>query len=70
MGDIALVKSILDGQGIDYFMQGENTDNIRSHTGPTILMVREDQVQAVKDLLCKFDLKFTMDNSIINFKLK
>ena len=70
LGDIAVVKDILEGQGIDYYMQGENTHYIRSYTGPTILMVREDQVQTVRDLLSKFDLKFTIDNSVINFKLR
>jgi len=60
LGDIAVVKDILEGQGIDYFMQGDNTDNFRSQKGPTTLMVREDQAQAVKDMLSNFDLKFTM----------
>jgi len=60
LGDIALIKSILDDQGIEYFLQGENTAYIRGYMDPSILMVREDQVQTVKELLKDFDLKFTM----------
>jgi len=60
LGDIAVLKSILDEQGIEYFIQGENTAYIRGYMDPSILMVREDQVQTVKELLKDFDLKFTM----------
>jgi hypothetical protein len=60
LGDIAVLRSILDGQGIEYFLQGENTAYIRGYMDPAILKVREDQVQTVKELLQNFDLKFTM----------
>jgi hypothetical protein len=62
LGDIAVLRSILDGQGIEYFIQGENTAYIRGYMDPSILKVREDQVQTVKELLQNFDLKFTMFN--------
>ena len=60
LGDIALLRSILDNQGIEYFLQGENTSYIRAYMDPTILMVREDQVEITKELLKDFDLKFTV----------
>jgi hypothetical protein len=60
LGDIAMLRSILDGQGIEFYLQGENASYIRGYMDPTILMVREDQVQTVKELLGKFDLQFTM----------
>jgi hypothetical protein len=60
LGDIALLKSILDNQGIEYFIKGENIAYIRGYMDPAILMVREDQIKTVKELLKDFDLKFTM----------
>ncbi|MGD1006015.1 MAG: DUF2007 domain-containing protein [Ignavibacteriaceae bacterium] len=53
-------KSILDDQSIEYFLQGENTAYIRGYIDPAILMVREDQIQTVRELLKNFDLKFTL----------
>jgi hypothetical protein len=60
LGDIALIKSILDNEGIEYFLQGENTAYIRGYMDPTILMVREDQVPVVRELLKDFKINFTM----------
>jgi hypothetical protein len=63
LGDIAVLRSILDDQGIEYFIQGENTAYIRGYMDPSILKVREDQVQTVRELLKNFDLKFTIFNA-------
>jgi len=60
LGDIALIRSILDNEEIEYFLQGENTAYIRGYMDPTILMVREDQVPVVKELLKDFKINFTM----------
>ncbi len=60
LGDIALIKSVLDNEGIEYFLQGENTAYIRGYMDPTILMVRNDQVKIVKELLKDFDVKWGM----------
>ncbi len=60
LGDIALIKSLLDNEGIEYFLQGENTAYIRGYMDPTILMVREDQVSTVKELLKDVKINFTM----------
>ena len=58
LGDIALIRSILDNEGIEYYLQGENTASIRGYMDPTILMVRNDQVEIVKELLKDFDVKW------------
>ncbi|MHB1688476.1 MAG: putative signal transducing protein [Ignavibacteriaceae bacterium] len=63
LGDIALIKSILDDQWIEYFFQGENTSYIRGAMDPAILMVREDQVPSVIELLKNFDVKYMMFSS-------
>lgn len=60
LGDIALIKSILDNEGIEYFLQGENTAYIRGYMDPTILMVKNDQVEIVKELLKDFHVKWGM----------
>ena len=60
LGDISLIRSLLDNEGIEYFLQGENTAYIRGYMDPTILMVREDQVSIVKELLKEFKINFTM----------
>ena len=51
LGDIALLRSILDDQDIEYFLQGENTSYIRGYMDPTILMIKDDQVETTKELV-------------------
>lgn len=60
LGDIALIKSILDNEEIEYFIQGENTEYVSACMDPVILMVREDQADIVKELLKNFDIKWGM----------
>ena len=60
LADIAVIKSILDDNGIEYFIQGENTAYIRGYMDPSILKVRKDQADIVKELLKDFDIKFFM----------
>lgn len=57
LADIAIIKSILGENGIEYFFQGENFNLIRPIADPARLKVREDQVELVKELLK--DLKLT-----------
>jgi len=42
--DIVMIRSLLDGKGINYFIMSEH------HGGPR-LMVKRDQVQLVKEIL-------------------
>jgi hypothetical protein len=55
--DLALIRSVLDAQGVRYFLQGENMSFIR-HLDPAVLMVSEDDAQQAVDLLKPLDLKY------------
>jgi hypothetical protein len=50
-GDIAVIKSILDGEGIHYYFQGENTNLMIGGGSYARLLVQADQVERVKDIL-------------------
>lgn len=67
-GDRAFLRSILDAEGVDYFIQGETVAPYIFHSVPMRLMVRRDQVEKVRDRLQGFvqssaygGLKNTMD---------
>jgi hypothetical protein len=51
-GEIAIIKSILDGAGIDYYFKGERFQTIHAqYVDPAILMVWEEQYKEAKKLL-------------------
>jgi len=50
-GDIAIIKSILDGEGIHYYFQGENTNLMVGGGSYARLLVQADQVERVRDIL-------------------
>ncbi|MRR15324.1 MAG: hypothetical protein EG826_02580 [Deltaproteobacteria bacterium] len=50
-GDIASIKSILDGEDIHYYFQGENTNIMVGGGAYARLLVQSDQVDRVKDIL-------------------
>ncbi len=54
--DVALIKSVLDGQDIQYYLQGENTLYLRP-VDPVLLMVAEEDAPTVAALLKDLDLK-------------
>ncbi len=59
--DVALIKSILEGEPIEYYFQGENSSSILQTMGiPAILMVRKEQVEEVKDLLKDLSLTYSI----------
>ncbi len=58
LGDIALIKGLLDEADIQYFFQGENMSYISGSMEPSILMVNEKDIKIVKELLKDFDLYF------------
>ena len=60
LGDVALIKSILANEDIEYFLKGENTEYVSACMDPVVLMVRDDQVKIVKELLKDFDVKWGM----------
>ena len=49
--DIALIKSILDGEGIQYFFKGEHFMYMRPLADPVRLMVKADQVESAREVL-------------------
>jgi hypothetical protein len=58
-GDIAIIKSILDGEGITYFFQGENFNYCRPLVIPARLMVKKDEVEKAKEVLKDLKLTFS-----------
>jgi len=50
-GDIAVIKSVLDGEAIHYFFQGENTNLMIGGGAYARLLVQADQVESVRDIL-------------------
>ena len=50
-GDIAVIKSVLDGEGIHCFFQGENANMLVAAGAYARLLVQEDQVERARDIL-------------------
>jgi hypothetical protein len=53
-GDRVFLRSILDAEGIDYFIQGETVAPYIFHSVPMRLMVRKNQAVKVRNLLENF----------------
>ncbi len=49
--DIASIKSVLDAEGVNYFLQGENMSHIVPYVDPAVLMVVETDVEKTIELL-------------------
>lgn len=50
-GDIAVIKSVIDGEDIHYIFQGENTNLMVGGGAYARLLVKSDQVERVKEIL-------------------
>ena len=57
-GDIALIKSLLQAEGIDYYLKGENFNLVRPLADPPIFMVREDQYPEAKEIIKGLNISF------------
>ncbi|MBI4721516.1 MAG: hypothetical protein HY769_00685 [Candidatus Stahlbacteria bacterium] len=57
MGDIVIIKSILDSEKVPYFFKDEYSLQIRP-VEPAKLMVRKDQVKKVKGILKEIKLNY------------
>lgn len=55
-GIIAVIKSVLDGEGIPYFFSGENVSLMIAAGAYARLMVPEDQAERVRDILKEMEL--------------
>lgn len=51
LGEIAMLKSLLDSEGIYYFFKGENFNYSLPPVEPARLMVRKDQVKRAEGLI-------------------
>jgi len=58
--DIAFIKSILDGEGIHYFFEGESSIMLIASGAYARLLVKVEDVEKVKEILR--DLRF-LDNN-------
>jgi hypothetical protein len=57
MGEIALIKSLLDSGRVPYYIAGENVGTLYGFAGvlnPLDVMVREDYAQDARELLRDF----------------
>ena len=50
-GDIAFIKSVLDGEGITYFFQGENSIMLIAAGAYARLMVKAEDAQRAREIL-------------------
>ncbi|MHB8139597.1 MAG: putative signal transducing protein [Smithellaceae bacterium] len=50
-GDIAVIKSVLDGEDIHYYFQGENTNMLVAAGAYARLLVQADQAGRVREIL-------------------
>jgi hypothetical protein len=55
-GDIALLKSILDDNEVEYYVTGENILALRPLLTPAVFYIKESEVEKVKDILKDFDV--------------
>jgi len=61
--DIAMIRSLLEGGDIDFYLHGENFNYVEPMVQPARLMVRKDQVDEVKEILKDLRIKY-----MISFK--
>ena len=58
-GDIAFIKSILDGEQIEYHLQGEYFNAVDPLIQPATFFVREKMRETAMELLDGLDIQFT-----------
>jgi hypothetical protein len=57
--DRALLKSILEAEGITYYFDGEHAAPYLYHAVPVRLMIKKDQVATAIEILKDLDLSYT-----------
>ena len=58
-GDRAFLKSILDAEGITYFIQGEYVAQFLYNAVPMRLMVKKEQAKKAREILENVELSFS-----------
>lgn len=59
VADLAVIKSLLEAEKIAYYLHGENFHAMTPWVQPVKIFVREDHMEAAKDLLFSLDLHAT-----------
>ena len=57
LSDIALIKGVLDAEGVEYFIQGENAKFLQP-MGPAILMVAKKDIEKATKALKAVKLNY------------
>ena len=57
-GDIAIIKAVLESEGITYFFEGETFNMVRPLVQPARLLIKRDQVQKAREVLNGLKLCF------------
>jgi hypothetical protein len=60
-GEIAMIKSLLDDAGIDYYFQGEHFASVHSGAYPSRLFVHADQCEEALEILRDLDFSLFRD---------
>ena len=58
-GDQAFLKSLLDSEGITYFIQGEYVAPYRYHALPLRVMVKKEDAEKAREILKDVKLSFS-----------
>ncbi|MGE5507143.1 MAG: DUF2007 domain-containing protein [Chitinophagales bacterium] len=59
-GDVAFVKSLLDGEGIPYFVDAERFNQARGFALPMRFFVRAEDAERAREILADVDLTYAM----------
>lgn len=62
-GDIAMLRSLLDSEGIQYYVQGEHFNQWQPLVQPARFMVREDQFDEAVNLIKAMNINFFNPNA-------
>jgi hypothetical protein len=59
-GDMAVIKSLLESDGVVYYFRGEFFSSMHPLAQPARLIVRTDQAQEVKEILETLNITYTI----------
>lgn len=59
-GEMAVIKSLLDSEGIIYYFKGEFSSHAHPFPQPARLMVHRDEVNETKEILESLNISFTI----------